>query len=124
MHLDPSTQDIVKTTLLQLIDAVKQGGAWVAGQIPDVLHQLIVWTMVKGVVFMLFLLIIWPVYLRSMKKVRQVVDDESFMLTVVLTVTLLIMLTVFIVLNPVSDALKALFAPKLFLLEYAADLVK
>lgn len=128
--MNDELQKQIAEILKKALEAAQKGGEWIGGQIPDALHQLIVWTIVKGgfgllgiLAYVLALIYIVP---RQWKWVQ---DDEKYGdrgLTYIhfAFASLLMLVPVGICISLAADAAQAIFAPKLFLLEYAAHLVK
>ena len=147
--------DKANEVLLQLLNKAMAGidaaVQFSQAQIPDVVHQLLVWNFTKSVIFTIFALatippVIW--FLRKMLKreVVGVVGDEGYYwrrgqpkykptliwdedgnldpsaLFLIIPITLWALLLVVAVGN--MTWLKIWLAPKLYLLEYAASLVK
>lgn len=125
--------DVASQTLLDCINAVKAGGQWIAGQIPDVLHQLIMWTIFVGVAWgVAFVCAVTLGALATFKWSDQSLKKTFYgqecwkMGKIISCVIWLISSSITLIgfLMYIGDALKAAIAPKLFLLQYAADVYR
>lgn len=130
--MNEKTLDTINSTLLSLINTTKEAAGFVAGEIPDVLHQLLVWKLVDSLVgfFTGILMLFLSVYLiRSGYKSWKLAQEEPFNRgytaqqcafwfggVLLCLVSLLIMSLNF-------DWLQIWLAPKVYLLEYAGKLV-
>lgn len=116
--------------LRKAIEAAQKGGEWAAGQVPDVIHQLMAWTILKGalgLVGIVVVVVLWCLF--APRHARWVANDRDFgdraltYLPVAFAAIASGAACVFMV-DSVLDGGKAVVAPKLFLLEYAASLVR
>jgi hypothetical protein len=124
----PEFKDIVSQTLVDSISAVKSGAAWIQGQIPDILTQFLHWQLAKNVVTLVLWIIYGiVVYLVIKSKWIKAFDDvsEGFS-TVVLGIAggILTIYGVFHVIDAIMNIVQIAIAPKVYLLEYAASLVR
>ena len=123
--MNEELQKQITEILKKAMESAQKGGEWIGGQVPDVLHQLIVWTITKGVVF--FFLTI-SMFLVSFLLIRKASNTDYEMEEVYgmtgLTIGMVAIVSLPFSIGAFVDALQALVAPKLFLLEYAAHLVK
>lgn len=91
-------------------------------QLPDVIHQLLVWNAVSSALAQIvgMLIIILPI-VYSVKKWEVICDNDCqpFMMFHIITV-----LSGFLLVADNLDWLKIWLAPKLYLIEYAASLMK
>lgn len=126
--------------LLSLIDKAQAGMEFASGQIPDVVNQLLMWHFAQSLIYSLIgllLLFVSPLpafYIFRRKEVEGKVvygpgwssggrvDLDAVGFTVVLTAITWTPGLGIVLLN--DDWLKIWLAPKLYLLEYAASLVK
>lgn len=128
--MNDDLQKQIAEILKQAVSAAQKGGEWIAGQIPDVLHQLIVWTAVQGAVALALevaLTICWVMFIpRHFRWVSagSYRDDREFTYVPVGFAALGSAIFYACLTGYVFDGLKALVAPKLFLLEYAAHVLK
>lgn len=126
--MNDELQKQIAEILKQALEAAQKGGDWMAGQIPDVLHQLIIWTIVQGVVSVLAFLAFFTLgYFATNKWASQKLDYADMWSgpKIGSCVAWIIGSLVFFLVATCTgyNALEAIFAPKLFLLEYAAHLV-
>lgn len=125
--MNDELQKQIAAILKQALEAAQHGGQWLAGQIPDVLHQLLLWNIAIGAICLIGLLLVVVGDILIWRKAfayeaSEHGDGNGVFAAGVATVVLLIPLLIFA--SNTLDGLKALVAPKLFLLEYAAHLVK
>lgn len=126
--MNEQIQKQIAEILGQALSAAQKGGQWMAGQIPDILHQLLVWTIVKGISSAaIFLTILIVGYLSTTRWTNQELDyigwwhpSKAISCVAWLVGSLVFFL---IAVTCMTSALEAIFAPKLFLLEYAAQLI-
>ncbi|MFA1238712.1 hypothetical protein ACCC84_10315 [Serratia odorifera] len=97
-------------------------------QIPDVVHQLLVWNAVSSALFQVFALAVFIGYLLTIKKASLVAGDFRNKFDVAASVYLAVggvaAFSMFIAFWGNFDWLKIWLAPKLYLIEYAAGLMK
>lgn len=127
--MDNELQKQIAEVLRKAMEAAQKGGEWLAGQIPDVLRQVIYWEIATGIVSVLLFLIamrvsfLWltkwssqePDHYGDWRISKIVAAFGGGVLTAATGIPALV--------NGIS-ALKAIIAPKLFLLEYVAHLLK
>lgn len=129
--MDTSKAEAILVELLnKTISAVENGAEWIAGEIPDVVQQLLTWHFVEAIVLSLlagtFIAVVaffTPSAFREMRKR----DDEADATKIIpwifgSGVSVIVGLPVFI--TNLLTALKIWVAPKLYLLEYASSLIK
>lgn len=127
--MDNELQKQIAEVLRKALEAAQKGGEWIAGQIPDVLRQVIYWEIAVGVVWLLLFIITARVsFLWLTKWSDQELDcsDEwmpSKLFAAGIGGIATLVTGIFALIYGFS-ALKAIIAPKLFLLEYAAHLLK
>lgn len=127
--MNEALQNTINTILTEAMAVAEATGEFLVDQVPDVVEQLLVWHLTVSLIGMcLFILI----HVISVKLIVKHMKDWFFdldgpdrglistmggsMYAIYMTVTALI-------LSPSLDWLKIWIAPKLYLLEYAADLV-
>lgn len=125
----PAFKDIATQTLLDSISAVKSGAAWVQGQIPDILTQFLHWQLAKNIIFVVFGLIglatitriiTLPVVKKFMKE-----DYDGFATVIIIAISIAVAVgMVMITSQSILHIAQIVIAPKVYLLEYAADLIK
>jgi len=99
-------------------------------QIPDVIHQLLMWNFAESIIFsltgiLLFLLVQYLTF-RIFKYLRKEWEDDYFSDHPEVIVVFMLWLLVTLITLTLLDLswLKIWIAPKLYLIEYAAHLVK
>lgn len=119
----PKTDDVVAQILQKAIDAATSTGDFIAGQIPDLVKQLLLFSEVESGLLTLFgfSLILFSVFLvyKIWKLVKE--DGDYFPLMLILTMISIIGCIVFF--SNICDFIKIWLAPKLWLLEYTVHLV-
>jgi hypothetical protein len=129
--MNEELQKQIAEILKQAITAAHQGGQWLAGQIPDVLRQLLLWTMAQGVLTLIaaiILIVAWvkfiPRHYKWVMDARGGQDRIGASVFLVIPTALVSFLIFTRLLRCILDGIQAAIAPKLFLLEYADHLVK
>lgn len=127
--MNDELQKQIATILLRALAAAQHGGQWIAGQIPDVLRQLLIWTEMKGFAT----LVLWIIglivgFFATFKWSNQQPESwgdwrMSKIACCFATAAWAIVFGIAMICT-MYDALEAIFVPKLFLLEYAASLLK
>lgn len=97
----------------QTIDFAKE-------QIPDVIHQLLLWNMTQSIVICVILLIV--ICIAAVVVYKDLTEWKSEVMFILGTVTLLVSLYFFM--TNLFKATKLWLAPKVWLLEYASQLLK
>lgn len=123
--MNEELQKQIAAILQAALNAAEKGGQWLGGQIPDVLHQLIVWTITKGAVCLLVLIasIAAVPFLYRFAANRNDTSDGLIWIPFVFVMVAMASIVGFGVVPCIGDGLQALVAPKLFLLEYVTHLV-
>lgn len=96
-------------------------------QIPDVIHQLLVWNTVSSLMFQLIAILTVMGFLLTVKKAWEAAEGYSgadFFAFLYITCGTLASVIMFVGFWFNFDWLKIWLAPKLYLLEYAASLIK
>ena len=124
--MDNELQKQIAEVLQKALAAAQKGGEWIAGQVPDVLQQLLLWTIAQGVLALLAMIvtvIAWRMFLprwwRWLADGGDEISVPAVALAAIGTIPWFIWLGCL-----VMDGIKAAIAPKLFLLEYVAHLLK
>ena len=112
--------DITIQTMSDVVDFGKQ-------QIPDVIHQLLMWNMAKAGVWLFIGVLVIVLGFIAVRKVAIAAEDDCDGAGIVVWIfgsifTLLFGLG-FVVTNTL-DILQIWIAPKVYLIEYAADMIK
>lgn len=120
--------EILVQMLEKTIGAVEKGADWLAGEVPEVVQQLLAWHFWQSAILSVIFIIPIIMFLRILPKShtwKDRYDDYSTGAVLFWFVGGLISLvgTTLSILNMLI-ALKIIIAPKLYLLEYAASLIK
>lgn len=127
--MNEELQKQIAAILKQALEAAQHGGQWLAGQIPDVLRQLLVWNITVGALCALGLLVLLILDVVAWRKAAayegaaDIYRSGNGYFTAAMMTGIACLPGTFLLMGA-SDGLKAFVAPKLFLLEYAANLVK
>ncbi|MCI1898561.1 MAG: hypothetical protein LKI85_09305 [Enterobacter sp.] len=141
--MDERANKILVQLLQKASDGIDSAVAFSQAQIPDVVHQLLVWNFVSSALAMMVGLVIscgMPLVARSIliRYGKAKVKDETWVIEqsfdytksmsfpafmVLFFCTGAFIISVLVVINSM-DWLKIWLAPKLYLLEYAASLIK
>lgn len=124
---DTNLADTANQILINLIKAVTDAKEFAAQQLPDVVHQLLVYKLwysgilLFGGIFLLVGAALWTRYIGKKATASGYFDDDY---------TPIVLLLVsggfagfFMIFSNLRDFLELLLAPKVWLLEYAAQLV-
>lgn len=98
-------------------------------QIPDVIHQLLVWKLAESLAYVVLGLSIILIFFWTRSRVKAYVeaddgDKEIVLLYTVFCGGLSFSIGGMFMFYNLLDVIKIWFAPKIFLIEYAADLLK
>lgn len=124
--------DTLQDTLLGLINSATQAADFVASEIPEVLEQLLMWKMWEGVAFITLGVIFLTAGGRLMKPTekgwrgdyKSSNQDEFWGIFGTLGVVFGLGAGIIIVMVNTVTVIQIIVAPKVYLIEYAADLVK
>ena len=119
--MNDELQKQIAEILKQALAAAQHGGRWLVGQLPDVLHELLTWTVAMGVLSIIGLIALVIFYFWVGKRAWK--EDEFLGMMAFGLGGLVATFPASFLMDSVLDGIKALIAPKLFLLEYAAHLV-
>lgn len=128
--MDEKANKILVELLQKASDGIDSAVAFSQAQIPDVVHQLLVWNAVSSALFQVFAIIFIILFawssLKAAHKVAHGPLDEfgDAMCVFWITGGGIASLVMFIGFWFNFDWLKIWLAPKLYLLEYAASLIK
>ncbi len=123
--MSTATDELVNQALLSAIEAVKSTGNFVLEQAPDVIRQLILYktaVLSLSTVGAIAAVIAAVIYVRRLWRAWKGDEDMEFLAALV-TVFGVGLPGLWLALSTVS-LLKILIAPKVWLLEYAAELIK
>jgi hypothetical protein len=119
--LTTSLVDIIQ----QVCGGVKQGGSFLQQQIPDVVKQLLIWKLAESLVLLALCLLSVTSYIVGVVKVWNHRGANEFMPPLLVLGILFILIPgLCIAVLSLLTALKIYIAPKVWLIEYAASLVK
>lgn len=115
--------------LQKAVTGVEQGVDFLSAQLPDVVHQLLMWKMAESIVYnllavgvTLFTIWCWGKFNAAIKEDGFNEDAGPPILICGGAITIITAVFVMLALN--LDWLKIWLAPKVYLIEYAASLVK
>ena len=116
-------QETLNQALQGLLDAIITTKDFVIEQAPDVIQQLLAWqftiSLIGFVVLILTLVAIWTIGLFIRKK-----TEGNFDKTMTVLFTALASVIPLVLFPLALDWLKILIAPKVFLIEYIANMIK
>lgn len=141
MTINDNLQNAVAQVLLAAIQTAKQTGDWVKGQLPGIVHQLLTWNLISDCLTILFTLLLVGIFALSLKRFFSSYKKEKEVYKGCFDITDMpyygfpwacwllfdgIFTAVFIIASvlDIYDAFEIWFAPKVWLLEYAAHLLK
>lgn len=110
--------------LNKAISAAEKGGEFLAEQIPDVVNQLLMWHMMKGIVMLLGSLLVFGLFVYFSVKLWRYLKTPYAEVDAIMAILPLGLLWIPIVALFNLTWLQILIAPKVYLIEYAASLVK
>lgn len=120
--MNETLQQALTKLIEKALNGIDSAGDFMAGQIPDVVHQLLIWKACSSALVMIlgiFILFAPPLLFKKYWDAICRSDAEPFVMVLVATVP-----TGFFMFVYNFDWLQIIIAPKLYLLEYAASLVK
>ena len=128
--MNEELQEKANEVLLKLLEGIEQSGEFIVDQAPDVVQQLLRWHMVEalGMASLAVLCAVGVLWLSRVtwkffgSDVSAQLADGSAMLYVILF--MLLIPCCGIALSRLSTAAQIYVAPKLYLIEYAADLAR
>lgn len=128
--------DSLATLINKTIAGVDAASGFLQEQIPDVIHQLLMWKMVEALFTAAILLIsiavvgtlLYKFYLVASEKMKiNKLNDDHMVVTIISAILYMIfgaIPSLIIFYQNVNTALQIWIAPKVWLIEYAASLVK
>jgi len=119
----PKTDDVLATILQKALDVATSTGDFIAGQIPDVAKQLLLFEASWALVWMVLAIVIAVFAIWPYKCAKKMVADDSDWGPMYLIPSVLWLVSVVVFMANIYDFLKITLAPKLYLLEYVAHLV-
>jgi membrane-associated HD superfamily phosphohydrolase len=134
----PAFADNMNRALGLLIDKVSSGmdaaTSFLAEQIPDVLHQLLLynfvvnllWT-ILGTVILVGIIVVWILFVKEAVKKYDETEDDDYISGIIITTIIGLVIGVADIFGILSDHfgwLEIWLAPKIWLIEYATQLIK
>ena len=131
-------EDTVVELIQKSVSSVEQGISWISGELPDVIHQFLMWKLAASILFIVLWCIgafIWSRYCAEYKRIEvqnssnrntynaPIIDTETYE-TILILSGLVMSVLFFGVVVCGFTILQILIAPKIYLIEYAASLVK
>lgn len=111
------SEQLIVDTINQTKDALSSGFTFAKDQVPDLIQQLIYWKIGQNIFFLILgLVLIWI----SVKVFNKIKEDEML----IVPVTVLAGLGVAATVGSTMELLQLTLAPKIYLIEYAASLMK
>lgn len=120
-------EETVNQILQTAISKATEGAEWLADQAPEVVQQLLTFNLVSSLIMTIlcFLVLIGTIYGSIWTGKAMIRDNAEELLPIPIVVGVSVSLFSGIVgVSNLFTALKIWLAPKLYLLEYAADLIK
>lgn len=135
MEVSPELQQAVASIINKALSGVDEAVSLLSTELPDVVHQLLLWKLVDSLLGVGVCLIVFILGVFFCKRLLQAhkndeewtTDYAGWSVPMVLSsiVTFSMLLVPFMVVwCPLTTALKIWIAPKIYLIEYAAQLVK
>ena len=118
---EPTTRDIVNQFLSEMLDGVKQAGAFVSEQLPLVLQEYITWGIVSSAVYLVIPTTFFIFSKRVWKWAIKEADDSQGFSVAVAVVPSVIAVIMFI--YNLLDIAKAIFAPRVYLIDELSKLL-
>lgn len=121
--MNEETQKVLNEFMQQMLQFAQDAGAFASEQIPEVLREIIVWGIASGILWMLVAMIGSYVAYRMLKRAFADDDWEDYPHLVIPGVSMLCVFTPLFFVNA-FDVAKAIFAPRLYLIEEVASMIK
>lgn len=121
------TSEYLQRQLIDMVELAKHSGTnaveFVQAQAPDVVRQVLVWGMAEAITVMVFsLLFLLFCFFLTRKAIKDEWDEVPIIIGILDVVGGIFVTVVFI--SATMDLVKILVAPKLYLLQYMAQLFK
>lgn len=121
-------EELLKTvneTLIKSINAVDQSISWMSGQIPDIIHQFLLWSIVSCSFYVILGLIISILSIFGIKKSLKFFDSsEEHLIPLGMCSFFGLFVGVLMILINVYKLLFIYVAPKIYVIKYTASLLK
>lgn len=132
--MNDQLQQALLSVLQSTVDAATAAKNFLVAEVPDVIHQLLVWKAVRaGTLAAVWLVVLVLVITLSVKlwcaskayKPRNAYDgDAGYLLAASVAAAVVAILPCVMVVNQLMTLLQILVAPKIYLIEYAAQLAR
>ncbi len=125
--MNEQAQQALANLLSMAVDGLNGAVEFSKAQLPEVVEQLLMWHMVESLIWFSVGLLVMIVTIWGNFKVHKAVKDgdmDDMAYAIIVPVSLFTFSGGFIATTASLDWLKIMIAPKLYLLEYAAQLVK
>lgn len=111
----------LEKAISELISSTINAKDFILAEMPEYIQQLLMWKMSQGIFYAITgIFILYLAFLLSKKIMKQV--DDMIMATMVCTAPVLAGLILFF--ENITTVIQILVAPKVYLVEYAASLIK
>lgn len=127
--MNEETKNIANEALIGFIESVQSAKDFALEQAPDVVHQLLTWKLAEaclyltcGAIFFVTAMVAWKVFATCLRKAPHDLTPKTIASMCYGTLGSILGPCAFFDYGP--TALQIWLAPKVYLLEYAADLVK
>lgn len=130
VSMNKRIEQTLQSALIDLIETATTAKDFIIAETPDVVNQLLIWEATKSGLSMTFSILFIVVFFIAWKKIIQIEkgieeNNSSFMYAFYGFGGIISIIYIPITINMVSlDWLKILIAPKLYIIEYAAELTK
>ncbi len=127
--MNEQLQNALAEILGKTLNGIDAASSFVVAELPDVIQQLLTWYAVKGFIYMLIGVFIWSLpfisYRRLNKWHKERDGYNDLFLEVAMPVSLISLLVLCVSGSLINlDWLQIMIAPKIWLIEYASELVK
>ena len=128
--MNTETDKQIAEILKKGLEVAEKSGNFVIEQAPDLVKQLITYKTIEASIYVLIEITLIYLIVRYIKYLHKknnedsdfIVDNEFHITGMIITLIMGIILF-FVFINDISDLIKLIFAPKIYLLEYIAQLL-
>jgi len=121
----------LQTALAELITSTLQAKEFIVGELPEVVRQLLLWHGIQDFILFCIGLVLLVVYgyclhrfvIKNWDKIKEVDNDEGFFIAVCMCICAVVFTIPLMFIFPLTW-LQIWIVPKVWLIEYAASLVK
>lgn len=125
--MNEQTSHLLATLLQKTLSGIDSAVAFSQAQLPDVIRQLMLWkAALYGLRIVMFSLLLWGyivLFRKGLAWNKSLSTETQATLSLVLSVVVGL-ITVFVVASNTCNLLQLWLAPKIWLIEYAADLMR